>query len=153
MKFLYYRSRTRSKDRSSSKSRQRSPQTPHHAKIRRDNSASPHGSRLTNNRSGSTSISFHINGPGKSVFLLDTRTQRSCIRKCTFVEMGGNLKSLDKSKNSFIFGDGPSTPSLGRAKINILGYVFNIDIVSCDIPGLIGMDIITSQYRNKSIFV
>ena len=67
--------------------------------------------------------------------------------------MGGNLKSLDKSKNSFIFGDGPATPSLGRAKINILGYVFNIDIVSCDIPGLIGMDILTSQYRNKSIFV
>ena len=26
-----------------------------------------------NNRSGSTSISFHINGPGKSVFLIDTR--------------------------------------------------------------------------------
>ena len=65
--------------------------------------------------------------------------------------MGGNLKSLDKSKNSFIFGDGPSTLSLG-AKINILGHIFNIDIVSHDIPGLIGMEILTSQYRKKSIF-
>ena len=66
--------------------------------------------------------------------------------------MGGNLKSLNKSENSFIIGDGPSTPSFGRAKINILGHVFSIDIVSRDIPGLIGMDILTSKYRNKSIF-
>ena len=75
------------------------------------------------------SISFHINGPGKSVF-------RNIYGKCTFVEMGGDLKSLDKSKNSFIFGDGPSTPSLGRAKINIRGHIFNIDVVSRDVPGL-----------------
>ena len=81
--------------------------SPHHAKNRRDSSASPHGSRTSNNRSGSTSISFHINSPGKSVFLLDTGAQRSCIGKCTFVEMGGSLKSLNKSENSFIFGDGP----------------------------------------------
>ena len=66
--------------------------------------------------------------------------------------MGGNLISLNKSENSFIFGDGPSTPSLGRAKVNILGHVFSIDIVSHDIPGLIGMDILTSKYNNKSIF-
>ena len=111
------RSCTRSKDRSSSKSRDlRSRQrSPHHAKFRRDNSASPHRSRLTNTRSGSTSISFHINGPNKSFYLIPG-AQRSCIGKCTFVEMGGNLKSLDKSKNSFIFGDGPSTLSLGQAK-------------------------------------
>ena len=70
----------------------------------------------TNTRSGSTFISFHINGPGKSVFLLDTGAQRSCVGECTFVGMGGDLKRLKKSKNSFIFGDGPSTPSLGVAK-------------------------------------
>ena len=68
------------------------------------------------------------------------------------LKWGGDLKSLNKSKNSFIFGDGPSTPSLGKAKINILGHIFNIDIVSRDIPGLIGMDILSSQYRNRSIF-
>jgi hypothetical protein len=107
--------------------------------------ASPHGSTNQNIRSGSTFISFHINGPGKSVFLLDTGAQRSCIGKCTFVEMGGDLKSLRKSKNSFIFGDGPSTPSLGRAKIDILGHAFNIDIVSRDICALIGMDILSKS--------
>ena len=68
------------------------------------------------------------------------------------LKWGGDLKSLNKSKNSFIFGDGPSTPSLGKAKINILGHIFNIDIVSRDIPGLIGMDILSSQYRNRPIF-
>ena len=78
-------------------------------------------------------------------FLLDTGAQCSCIGKCIFVEMGGDLKSLSKLKNSFIFGDGPSTPSLGRAKIDILGYIFYIDIVSCDIPGLIGMDILSKS--------
>ena len=59
-------------------------------------------------------------------FYFDTGAQHSCIGKCTFVEMGGNLKSLDKSKNSFIFGDGPSTPSLGRAKIDILGHILTL---------------------------
>ena len=68
--------------------------------------------------------------------------------KYTFVEMRGDLKSLNNSKNSFIF----STPSLGVAKLNILGHVFNIDIVSCDIPGLIGMDILYSHHRNRVIF-
>ena len=72
--------------------------------------------------------------------------------KCTFIKMGGDLKSLKKSKNSFIFGDGPSTPSIGRPKINIHGYVFDIDIVSRDIPGLIGMDILSRHYRNRVIF-
>ena len=133
-----HKGHTCSKDRSTSRSRDFRPRTrsPHHAKTRRDGSASPHGSRNQNTRSGSTFISFHINGPGKSVFLLDTGAQRSCIGKCTFVEMEGDLKSLSKSKNSFIFGDGPSTPSLSRAKIDILGHTFNIDIVSSDIPGL-----------------
>ena len=66
--------------------------------------------------------------------------------------MGGDLKSLKKSKNSFVFGDGPSTPSIGIAKISIRGYVFDIDIVSRDIPGLIGMDILSSHYKNRVIF-
>ena len=72
--------------------------------------------------------------------------------KCTFVKMGGNLKSLNKSENSYIFGDGTSSRSIGRAKINILYHVLSIDIVSCDIPGLIGMDLLTSKYRNRIIF-
>ena len=115
---------TWSKERSMSKSRDFRPRhrSPHHAKDRRDNSdKSPR--RNQNNRSGSTSINFHINGPGKSVFLIDTGAQRSCMGKCTFVKMGGNLKSLNKSENSYIFGDGPSSPSIGRAKINILDHI------------------------------
>ena len=72
--------------------------------------------------------------------------------KCTFIKLGGNLESLNKSGNSYIFGDGPSSPSIGRAKVNILDHVFSIDIVSCDIPGLIGMDILTSKYRDRNIF-
>ena len=72
--------------------------------------------------------------------------------KCTVVKMGGNLKSLYKSENSYIFGDGPSSPSISRAKINIPDHIFSNDIVSCDIPGLIGMDILTSKYRNRNIF-
>ena len=63
--------------------------------------------------------------------------------------MGGDLKSLKKSKNSFVFGDGPPTPSIGIAKISIRGYGFDIDIVSHDIPGLIGMDILCSHYKNS----
>jgi hypothetical protein len=98
------------------------------------------------------SISFHINGPGKSVFLIDTGAQRSCMGKCTFVKMGSNLKSLNKSENSYIFRNGSSSPSIGRAKINILDHIFSIDIVSHDIPGIIGMDILTSKYRNRIIF-
>ena len=66
--------------------------------------------------------------------------------------MGGNLKSLSKSENSFIFGDGPSSPSIGQAKIDIQDHIFNIDIVSHDIPGLIGMDILSSKCRNGNIF-
>jgi hypothetical protein len=66
--------------------------------------------------------------------------------------MGGNLKSLKTSKNSFIFGDGPSTPSLGKAKITISGYIFSIDIVPHNVPGLIGLDILTSRYKDRSIF-
>jgi len=62
------------------------------------------------------------------------------------------MKSLKKSKNSFIFGDGPPTPSIGIAKISIRGYVFEIDIVLRDIPGLIGMDILSSKYNNRGIF-
>ena len=149
------RSRTRSKKRSTSKSRDFRPRhrSPHHAKDRRDNSdKSSRERRNQNNRSGSTSISFHINGHGKSVFLIDTGAQSSYMGKCTFVKMEGNLKSLNKSENSYIFGNGPSSPSIGQAKINILDHVFSIDIVSRDIPGLIGMDILTSKYRNRNIF-
>ena len=70
----------------------------------------------------------------------------------TFIKMGGYLKRLKKSKNSFIFGDGPSTLSRGVAEINIHGYVFDIDIVSHDIPGLIGRDILSRHHRNRVIF-
>ena len=148
------RSRTRSKGRATSRPKdfRHRARSPHPDRTRRDRSAPSPGNRNQNTRSGSTFISFHINGPGKTAFLLDTGAQRSCMGKCTFVEMGGDLKSLNKSKNSFIFGDGPSTSSLGVAKINILGHVFNIDIVSRDIPDLIGMDILSSQYRNRPIF-
>jgi hypothetical protein len=70
----------------------------------------------------------------------------------TFTKMGGDLKSLKKSKNSFVFGDGPPTLSIGIAKISIRGYVFDIDIVSRDIPGLIEMDILSRHYKNRGIF-
>ena len=70
----------------------------------------------------------------------------------TFVNLGGNLQSLNKSENSYIFGDGKPSPSLGRAKIEFLDHVFNIDIVSRDVPSLIGMGILDSKYRDRSIF-
>ena len=66
----------------------------------------------------------------------------------TFDNLGGNLS---KSENSYIFGDGKPSPSLGRVKIEFLDHVFNIDIVSHDVPGLIGMDILDSKYRDVSI--
>ena len=69
--------------------------------------------------------------------------------KHNFVKLGGNLESLNKSENSYIFGDGPSSLSIGRAKIEILDHVFNIDIVSRNVPGLIGINILTSKYRQK----
>jgi hypothetical protein len=95
------------------------------------------------------SISFNVNGPGKSVFLIDTGAQRSCMGKHTFLKLGCNLESLNKS---YIFGDGPSSSSIGRAKFEVLDHVFNIDIVSPNIPGLIGMDILTSKYIDRNIF-
>ena len=70
----------------------------------------------------------------------------------TFKKMGGDLKIRKRSKNSFVFGDGPPNPSIGIAKISIRGYVFDIDIVSCDIPGLIGIDILSRHYKNRGIF-
>ena len=66
--------------------------------------------------------------------------------------MGGNLESLETSKNSFIFGDGPSTPSLGKANITVSGYSFWIDVVPHNVPGLLGLDILTSRCKDRSVF-
>ena len=66
--------------------------------------------------------------------------------------MGGNLSSLETSKNSFIFGDGPSTPSLGIANITVAGYSFWIDVVPHNVPGLLGLDILTSRCKDRSVF-
>ena len=70
----------------------------------------------------------------------------------TIVYLGGNLQSLNKSENSYILGVGKPSPSLGRAKIEFLNHVININIVSPEVPGLIGMDIIDSKYRDRSTF-
>ena len=69
-----------------------------------------------------------------------------------FLRWGENLDSLNTSKNSFILGDGPSTPSLGKAKITVSGYIFSIDIVPHNVPGLLGLDILTSRCKNRSVF-
>ena len=55
------------------------------------------------------------------------------------------IKSLSKSENPYIFGDGKPSPSLGKAKIEFLDHEFNIDVVSRDVPDLIGMDILGSK--------
>ena len=121
------------------------PRTKHSGSFDRSHSRVHRGH--ADNRSGFTSINFHITGPSNSTCCIDTGAQCSCIGQQTFVNLGGNLKSLSKSENSYIFGDGKPSPSLVRAKIE-----FNIDIVSRDIPGLIGMDIIDSNDRDRSIF-
>ena len=47
--------------------------SPHPSKDRRDNSdRSSRGYKNPNNRSGFTTVSFHINGPDISTFLIDT---------------------------------------------------------------------------------
>ena len=65
--------------------------------------------------------------------------------------MGGNLKSLSKSENSYIFGDGKPSASIGRAKIEFLDHEFNIDVVSRDVPGLIGIDILDSKNTKTEV--
>ena len=54
--------------------------------------------------------------------------------------------------NSYIFGDGKPSPSIVRTKIEFLVHEFNIDIVSWDVPRLIGMDILDSKDQERSIF-
>ena len=123
------RSRSRSKERrQGSRTRRRNNFSPAR------NGASSSGFKHNSARSGHTHTSFHSKGPRKTNFLIDTGAQRSCLGKKTFLKMGGNLNSLNTSKNSFIFGDGPSTPSLGKAKITISGYIFSIDIVNTTFP-------------------
>ena len=70
------------------------------------------------------SVNFHITGPSNSCM-----AQHSCIWQQTFVNLGGNLKSLSKSENSYIFGDVKPSPSIGRTKIEFLDHEFNIDVV------------------------
>ena len=70
----------------------------------------------------------------------------------TFVNMVGNPDSLSKSTHSYNFGDGKPSPSIGRTKIEFLNHEFNIDVVSRDVPGLIGMDILDSKDQDRSIF-
>ena len=137
------------------RSRSRSKERRQDSRTRRHNNFSPgwndaqsSGFKHNNARSGHTHTSFHSKGPGKTNFLIDTGAQCSCLGKKTFLKMGGNLKNLKTSKNSFILGDGPSTPSFGKAKITICGYIFSIDIVSRNVPGLIGIDILTRRYRS-----
>ena len=135
-------SRSRSTDRNRSRNSQRDKSPYRH---RWNGSASPSCRNKSEFRSGSKFHNFHAKGPGKTNFLLDTGAQRSCLGADIFLKMGGDMKSLKKSKNSFVFGDGPPTPSIGIAKISIRGYVFEIDIVLRDIPRLIGMDILSSK--------
>ena len=72
--------------------------------------------------------------------------------KRTFINLGGNPVSLSKSTHSYVFGDVKPSPSVGRTKIVFLNHEFNIDIVSRDVPGLIGMDISDSKDQGRSIF-
>ena len=70
----------------------------------------------------------------------------------TFVNLGGNPDSLSKSTDSYVFGDGKNSPSVGRTKIVFLNHEFNIDIVSRDMPGLIGMDILHSKDQETEVY-
>ena len=138
------------RDRPDSRSRysRRKYKSPHPPRTKSSGSdkSNSRGRRNSNNKSGFTTVSFHITGPSNSTFLINTGAQRSCMGQQTFVNLGGNLQSLSKSENSYIFGDCKPSPSLGRAKIEFLDHVFNIDIVSRDVPGFIGMDILDSKY-------
>ena len=93
------------------------------------------------------SVNFHITGPSNSCM-----AQHSCIGQQTFVNLRGNLKSLRKSANSYIFGDRKPSPSIGKTKIEFLVHEFNIDVISQDVPRLIGMDILDSKDQDRSIF-
>ena len=92
-------------------------------------------------------------GPSNSTCLIDTGAQCSCIGQQTFVNLGGNLKSLSKSENSYIFGDGKSSPSFGRTKIEFLVHEFNIDIVSQDVPRLIDRNGHIRQQRPRQKYL
>ena len=94
------RGRTRSKDRATGRHKDYRPRNKSPHRPRRDSTHSP-GIRDNNNWSCFTFTSFHTNGPSKTNFLLDTGAQRSCMGEDTFTKMGGDLKSLKKSKNRF----------------------------------------------------
>ena len=72
--------------------------------------------------------------------------------KRTFINLGGNPDYLSKSTHSYIFVDGKPSPSIGRTKKVFVNHEFNMEIVSRDVPRLIGMDILDSKDQGRSIF-
>ena len=83
---------------------------------------------------------------------MGTGAQRSCIGKKAFVKLGGNPGILSKSTHSYIFGDGKPNPSISKTKIVSGHHEFSMDVVSRDVPGLIGMDILDIKDQGRSIF-
>ena len=59
--------------------------------------------------------------------------------------------AISKSAHLYIFGDGEPSPSIGMTDIVFGDHEFSMDIVLRDIPGLIGMDILGSKDRGRSI--
>ena len=94
------------------------------------------------NWSGQTSVSFHTNSPNGFKCIIDTGAQRSCIGERAFINLGGNPDNLSKSTHSYIFGDGKPYPSIGKTKKVLGNHEFSMDVVSWDVPRLIGMDIL-----------
>ena len=102
-----------------------------------------------------TSTGPSPNGPSSPNGLnciIDKGAQRSCIGKKKFINIGGNPDNLSKSTHSYIFGDGKPSPSIGNTKIVFGNHEFYMDVVSRDVPGLIGMDILDSKDQGRSIF-
>ena len=102
-----------------------------------------------------TSTGPSPNGPSSPNGLnciIDKGAQRSCIGKKKFINIGGNPDNLSKSTHSYIFGDGKPSPSIGNTKIVFGNHEFYMDVVSRDVPGLIGMDILDRKTKAEAYF-
>ena len=53
--------------------------------------------------------------------------------------------------HSYIFGDVKPSPSIGKTNIVFGNHEFSMDVVSRDVLGLIGMDILDSKDHGRRI--
>lgn len=92
-------------------------------------------------------------------FLVDIGSPRSCIGKrelnCIFTDMEKRVPTLSHSQRRFLFAD-TAFPSLGKVflylstSMGIWPIAVATDVVTADIPPLLGLDVLDREYLMAS---